>query len=156
PVDQLEATLVVLRLISDIPRSYFAQVSPGAPRVDEQQPAASDPLTDVLDLLVLLNQQTRFRPVVMTLVNELVQRRTATRVSLGWLLGEGVRLQAISHLEKFDRKTASLQRLESVMEECLDQDEEIVWPHEGSGPVLREHGEYGRAEGVAHVVSLPL
>jgi biotin carboxyl carrier protein len=68
-----------------------------------------------------------------------------------------VRLRAVSNIEKFDRSMAAAQALEDVMEEALDQDGEIVVPvPAGSVVVARSHLDYGRTQGVAHLLSLPL
>jgi hypothetical protein len=63
----------------------------------------------------------------------------------------------MSRTEKFDRHMSAVKALESVMEEALDQDEEIVWPApEGSPQVARDHEAFSREQGAKHLCSLPL
>ena len=51
-----------------------------------------------------------------------------------------IRVQAISHMEKFEKKMDAVQYLEAAMEEAFDQDEEILWPRpEEVHSVVRDH-----------------
>jgi biotin carboxyl carrier protein len=93
----------------------------------------------------------------MTFCNELASRYRCDRVSLGWLKGAYVRLQAISHMERFEKKMDAVQTLEAAMEEAFDQDEEILWPAtEGSLFVTRDHETFSREQGSKHILSLPI
>src|SRR5690606_11215268 len=59
--------------------------------------------------------------------------------------------------QRFDRRMAAVSALESIMEEALDQDEEILWPPPPSpGFTSRDHESFARANGVAHIATLPL
>ncbi|MDB6148806.1 MAG: efflux transporter, family, subunit [Chthoniobacter sp.] len=110
-----------------------------------------------LDLLVLLNAQTRFAAAAMLLCNELATRCRAERVSLGWVETDRVLLQAVSHTEKFEKKMAIVRDLELAMDEAVDQDEEVGWPPlPESTAVTRDHEAFARNNGVQHLVSIPL
>jgi multidrug efflux pump subunit AcrA (membrane-fusion protein) len=114
-------------------------------------------LHEAADLARRLGDEERFLKAAMTLCGELAARFACDRVSLGWLEGEQVRLRSVSNIEKFDRSMAAAQALEDVMEEALDQDCEIVVPAPADHAfVARSHLDYARAQGVAHVLSLPL
>jgi len=79
------------------------------------------------------------------------------RASLGWLEGGYVRLLAISRTEQFNRQMAAAQALEVAMEECVDQDEEIIWPApETVTTVARDHEKFAVDQKSGQVVSLPL
>jgi RND family efflux transporter MFP subunit len=140
-----------LVLVADAPAVY--QLGQAALR------ARSDvaKFAEALDLMVLLNAQTRFMAAAMTFCNEIASRYRCDRVSLGWLKGAYVRLRAISHMEKFEKKTDVVQSLEAAMEEAFDQDEEILWPPgEGSHAVVRDHERFSREQGSRHIVSLTI
>ena len=52
---------------------------------------------------------------------------------------------------------AAAQALEVAMEECVDQDEEILWPAaEGTNTVARDHEKFAAEQKSGHVCSLPL
>lgn len=126
-------------------------------RLLEQAQADVGHFASVLDLVVLLNVETRFVSAAMTLCNELASRHRCDRVSLGWLDPPYVRVKAVSHIEKFERKMMVVQALEAAMEECLDQDEEIVWPPPADyRGVTHDHGRYASEQGVAHLASVPI
>ena len=114
-------------------------------------------LADVLDLMVLINSEEKYLAAGMTLCNELAARYRCLRVSLGWIQSEYVRLQTVSHMERFEKKMDAVQSMESAMEEALDQDEEIILPKPSqSTAVVRDHKSYAQAQGAPYLVSLPI
>ena len=140
-----------LNLIGDTPAIYQHQ------RAARQAQNDLVFFAGVLDLLLLLNAENRFLAASMTLVNETAARYQCTRVSLGWCDSGYVHLQAISHMERFERKMDMVACLEAAMEEALDQDEEILLPAaEGTGAVSREHEHYAKKQQAEHLISLPL
>jgi hypothetical protein len=64
----------------------------------------------------------------------------ADRVALGWVKGIGdsgaVRVVAVSDTEMIDRRMAMIQKLEGAMDECLDQEQAVLYP-----PPKAEGGE---------------
>jgi len=93
----------------------------------------------------------------MTFCNELASRYRCDRVSLGWIKGAYVRVQAISHMERFEKKMDVVQSLETAMEEAFDQDEEILWPRpEGNNAVVRDHENFSREQGSRYIASLTI
>jgi len=113
--------------------------------------------TAVLDLMALLNAQQRFMAVAMTLCNELTARHKCDRVSLGWLENNYVRLQTISHTERFEKKMDAVKALEQTMEESLDQDEMIVWPPPGGDTrITMDHARYADNQQIKFICSVPL
>ncbi|MFC1534947.1 efflux RND transporter periplasmic adaptor subunit [Thermodesulfobacteriota bacterium] len=147
----LEEVVTRLKLVADIPAVY--QMG----RVARKAQSDVVQFAEALDLMVLLNTEKRYMSAAMTFCNELSSRYRCDRVSLGWLKGAYVRLQAISHMERFEKKMDAVQTLEATMEEAFDQDEEILWPRpEGSLTVVREHEAFSREQGSGNIVSLPI
>lgn len=146
-----EENALKLKLIADIPNYY--QLS----RLLKQAENDVVQFAEALDLMVLLNAETRYMAAAMTFCNEISSRYKCQRVSLGWLKDGYVRVQAISHMEKFEKKMDSVQSLEAAMEEAFDQDEEIVWPRPLENTmVVRNHEAFSREQGAEYMVSLPL
>ncbi len=111
----------------------------------------------VLDLLQVLDSRQRYLEAAMTLCNETAARFRCERVSLGLLVNNEVRLQAISHTEKIEKKMGAVLALEGVMEEALDQDEEVVIPSQpGSDTVIRCHEQFVEGEGSENIASIPM
>lgn len=149
--DMLDEALLRLQLLADIPAGYQANRSKRL--IDKDVPQ----FAEALDMMVLLNGDIKYLKAVMIFCNEIAMRYGCRRVSFGWLQGNYVRLQAISHMEKFEKKMAVVQALEAVMEEALDQDEEVLFPRpQGNNGVVRDHEKYAQLEGVAFLASLPV
>lgn len=150
-LDELSRLSERLQLLADIPAFYqFA-------RVLRQAKSDVVQFADAIDLMSLLNECDRFMSAAMTLCNELAARHECDRVSLGWLDGAYVRVQAISHMEKFEKKMSAVQTLEAAMEESFDQDEEIIWPPSAEmTSVTRDHERYASEQSLTNVLSLPV
>jgi biotin carboxyl carrier protein len=148
--DEAEA-IARLRLLADAPLIY--QLT----RAIEQARQDTSRFAVVFDVAVLLNAQSRFMGAAMTLCNEVAARYRCNRVSLGWLHQGYVRLQAISHTEKFERRMGIAISIEQAMDEALDQDEEVLWPAPpASSAITRDHEAFARSQGVAEILSLPI
>jgi hypothetical protein len=113
---------------------------------------------NVLQLATAVGTAEGFESAAMNLCNELANRTGATRVSLGWLKGRNIRVRALSHTEKFDKKQELIVQIEKVMEECLDQEEPVRFDGDGqrSENVTRAAEQLSRAQGGNSVLSLPL
>jgi biotin carboxyl carrier protein len=113
--------------------------------------------SEALDLMVLLNEEKRYLAAAMTFCNEIASRYKCERTSLGWVKGAYVRLQAVSHMERFEKKMDAVQILEAAMEEAFDQDEEILWPRPPDTHfVTRDHEAFAREQAAAYMVSVPI
>ena len=114
-------------------------------------------LRDSLEVISALNRHDRFTAAALTLCNEFAARWQASRVSLGFLHGRGVRLKAISHTENFSRKMQLVQDMEAAMEECLDQDVEIIFPSAVEATyVSRAASRLSDRHGPSSICSFPL
>jgi biotin carboxyl carrier protein len=90
-------------------------------------------------------------------VNEIASRWGAERVSFGLLRGRYVKMMAMSQTEHLNRKMELVQAIESAMEECLDQDTEVLYPAGPQTPVVNRTAEQlSSKHGPATVASLPL
>jgi multidrug efflux pump subunit AcrA (membrane-fusion protein) len=93
----------------------------------------------------------------MALCNELASRWKAERVGIGFLKGRYVRLQALSHTEKITRHMQLVQDIEGGMEECLDQDLEILFPPpKDASFVYRSTEKLSAKHGPNSICSFPL
>lgn len=144
-------SLMRLQLVADIPIAFQQNLASQKTRHDAEKFAA------VLDLNVPVNEATHFLPAALAFCNGIATRFRCDRASLGWIEGGYVKLRAISRTEQFDRQMAAAQMLEAVMEECVDQDEEILWPApEGVTTVARDHEKYCAEQKSGNISSLPM
>ncbi|MEJ5237099.1 MAG: HlyD family efflux transporter periplasmic adaptor subunit [Limisphaera sp.] len=148
---QAAAALRHLRLVSDVPRLYQLRRQAAEAQVTLAHLAA------VTDLVAQLNAHERFPALAMTLVNDLASRHQCTRVALGWRQGPYIRLQALSHTDRFERKMEAVRRLEQAMEEAMDQNDVVLWPAPENDPrITRDHAAYAAEQKTAHLCSVPL
>ncbi len=123
----------------------------------QQRQGAMTRLKMAMETLAAVNDQNRFAGAAMAFCNEIAARWQCERVSLGFLKGRYVQLRAMSHTEKFSRKMKLIQDIESAMEECLDQDVEVLHPPaEQATYVSRAAGDLSKRHGPVALLSLPL
>ena len=140
-----------LQLVAEIPNQLLLRQSASKAQGDTLK------VSNTLDLVAKVSQESQFVPAAMTFCNALAARFQCDRVSLGWLQGDGIQLRAMSHTERFDRKMEVIQLLEAAMEESLDQDDTILHPStETHGPLSRDHAQYARRSDLPHLCSIPL
>jgi multidrug resistance efflux pump len=110
-----------------------------------------------LETLAAVNKCRHFMEAAMALCNEIAPRWHCNRVSLGFLNGRYVQVQAMSNTEKFNPKMKLVQDLEAAMEECLDQDLEMIYPApENAAYGSRAAEQFHRNHGPASLLSLPV
>jgi biotin carboxyl carrier protein len=113
-------------------------------------------LQKAMETLSAVNRQKRFISTAMALCNEAASQWQCERVSIGFLKGRYVRLKAMSHTEHFSRKMKVVQDIESSMEECLDQDCEVLYPaSQAVTYISRAAGELSKNHGPLSVLSVP-
>jgi multidrug resistance efflux pump len=124
----------------------------------EQARSKAESHQHVLQLATAAASAEGFDQAATNLCNELANRAGASRVSLGWLKGERIKVKALSHTEEFDKKQELIVTLQRVMEECADQEEIVQFDPTGknSENVTREAAALSRAQGGTIVLSLPL
>ncbi len=114
-------------------------------------------LHKAMETLSAVNSHRRFGSTAMALCNEVAAQWQCDRVSLGVLKGRYVQVKALSHTERFSRKMQVVQDLESAMEECLDQDCEVIHPAApDSTYISRQTAELSKRHGPLAIASLPI
>jgi multidrug resistance efflux pump len=140
-----------LLALAEWPAQYVAV------RLAEEVRQENGRLRTALDLGLLVQREDRFLSAGMVLCNELAAALGCERVVLGWLTNDQIiRVRAISHAEKFERKTDIVRRLEVAMEEAIDEGHDVVFPPQDHPAPLREHGAYARESGAGCLCTLPL
>ncbi|MFZ4574023.1 MAG: efflux RND transporter periplasmic adaptor subunit [Phycisphaerales bacterium] len=138
--------------------------------------------TAALDLAARLISSTNgtegFKGCTLQLVNDLARQLTLDRVALGWIKGPGsirakgesgrtfAEVIAMSDTEQLDRRMSMVQKIEAAMDECLDQDQPVLYPPppsagKGSDVVLGQaithaHRDLASSDAKLKVASFPL
>jgi len=114
-------------------------------------------LHQAMETLSAVNRHRRFGSTAMALCNEAAAQWRCERVSLGLLKGRYVQVKALSHAENFSRKMQVVQDLEAAMEECLDQDGEVLHPApQDATYISRQTAALSQRHGPLAVASLPI
>lgn len=157
---RLNELLLRAQLVADAPAAAPSTLPVPVPPagLPALPPAAS--LLDLLDLAAVVMRERDYGAAALALVNGVVARAGITFAALGWRHGEHVRIEAISHLDRFERNTESVNLLENAAEEALDQGCDIVHPAAGAtahgGLVTQAHQQLYRGLGFGRVHSLAL
>jgi len=123
-------------------------------RQERRQKLAMSHAMRVLDSV---NREPRFKSAAIGLCNQAADTWKASRVSVGFLMGRDIKLRAMSSTEDINRKMQIVQDLESAMEECLDQDSEVLVPEPASATTIsRQARRYADKHGPCKMCVLPL
>lgn len=171
----LQTTLALLEVLAGYVYMHGAQQALRRTR------SASAALDLAAKLLGAINSTTGFKGCTLQFVNDLCRKLAVDRVGLGWVHGaanaprqgaeptagrRGVRLIALSDTENLDRRMAMAQKLEAAMDECLDQEQTVLYPPPPvSGPqadvvlsqaIVHAHRELAASDAKLKVASFPL
>lgn len=147
--EDLKPLFGVLGETAGLWRHFLGRLSQGNGR-----PEATAP---VLAILAEVNAAEKFKQAAMAFCNELAVKFGCDRAAVGFLHGRYVRLAAVNHAEKIGRKMDLPRLLEAVMEECLDQDEEVLYPAPANAAAInRAQAELVRRFGSGLVLAMPL
>lgn len=148
---ETKESLVRLQLTADLPVAYQSNSTLVQAKADVEKFAS------VFDVMVLVNAEVRFRAAALALCNGLAGRFNCERVSLGWFIGGYIKLQTMSRTERFDPNMVAVKSLETAMDECYDQNDEIVWPApQGFLRITKDHEAFVKAQGSGNILSLPV
>ncbi|MFG0283173.1 MAG: HlyD family efflux transporter periplasmic adaptor subunit [Phycisphaerales bacterium JB039] len=118
-------------------------------------------LREALELLDAAQQGASAAAMGSLMCHELARRFGCTRVSIGLIRRGALRLAGVSGAEAIDRRSPAVEAIEAAMEECADQDVEVVFPQPPDAPpserrAVRMHQTLHEKFGPAAIVSLPL
>ncbi len=108
-----------------------------------------------LELLGKVLDSDSFDRAALAFTNGLAEQFACESVSLVWRAREGMRLAAISHAEKIDRRTEASALIEDCGQEALTQGTEVIWPGMDRA-VAHAHGQYATLAQPGHMISLPM
>ncbi len=120
-------------------------------------------LRETLELLDQAQRGATARTTGSLLCDELRRRFGCTRVSIGMIQGDRLRVIAVSGSDDLDKHAPTVESLEAAMEEAALQDIEVLYPPSdalendpATRRVTHEHARLSEAFGPSAIVSLPL
>ncbi len=114
-------------------------------------------------LIGAINTASSFKGACIQLTNDLSKQLHADRAALGWISSDKVRCIAISDTEHFDRRTAMVAKIEAAMDECLDQEQPVIYPAPSADSdvllaqaITQSHRELAGGNTSLRIISVPL
>jgi RND family efflux transporter MFP subunit len=119
---------------------------------------AKEQLVNLVDLVAAGLEPEQFKVAATEVTNELAERFSCQRVSLGFLRYNRVRVEALSHSSRIDQHSNMVRAIRDAMIESLDQGTTVVYPVESDDTVLvtRFHAQLAKAQQGAAICTLPL
>ncbi len=123
-----------------------------------QGSTAKKQLVNLVDLVAAGLDHEQFRVAAAEVTNELAERFSCQRVSLGFLRFNRVRIKAMSHSSGIDQNSTMIRAIRDAMSESIDQATTVVYPVESDDAALvtRFHAELAKAQHGAAICTLPL
>lgn len=112
-------------------------------------------LAQILETVGRLLDAQHLDQAALALCNDLAERFACEAVSVSWRAREGLRLRAMSHTEKVDRRSELTALLEECGAEALQQEKEMAWPAPAAVVGLA-HERYAKLQQPGHLFTLPL
>lgn len=120
-------------------------------------------LREALELLDAAQHAENAGAMGSVFCHELARRFGCTRVSLGLVKRERIRVSAVSSSDDVNAYSETVELLEHAMDECADQEVEVVYPEPAFAAedpslrrVTRAHADLSHRAGPSSIVSLPL
>jgi len=114
-------------------------------------------LVNLVDLVAVGLENEKFEVAATEVANELSERFSCQRVSLGFIHRNQIRIEAISHSPGIDRKSNLSRSICNAMNESVDQQTTLVYPdRDESGVwVTRGHAQLSKEEQGAAICTVP-
>lgn len=119
--------------------------------------APRDRLVTVLQQVASCVDHPRFQDAATAVVTGLATRLGCERVSIGFLRGKRVRVDAVSHSAQFGKQTNLIRAIGAAMDEALDQARPVVYPAEEDAEIRldRSHAALVDQHDTVYACSVP-
>lgn len=164
--------LVRAQLVADLPSTPQAAASVPPEASTSAAPASTAPAStalvpraaqelagwvDLVDLVARVMKESRFGAASLALVNLLAAQLRCDQVVLGVSERAQVRVEAISHIDRFEQRAENVQLLQAALEEALDQHGDLVFPQPSdSSTISLAHDRLARIMGLSQLATLVL
>jgi len=124
----------------------------------QQSFAAKDRVIVVLQLLATCLGHRRFQGAATALATDIATRLACERVSIGFVHGRHIRVQALSHSAQFGKQSNLIRAIGAAMDEAQDQCDTVVYPATASSTpqVTQAHAGLSRQHGGGALCTVPL
>ncbi len=96
--------------------------------VNQRSATEKNALVAIVELVASCLEHERFQEAATDVMTDIATRLSCDRVSIGFLHGTGVIVEAVSHSAEFDRNSSLIRDIGEAMDEAMDQDMTIRYP----------------------------
>ena len=113
-------------------------------------------LVTIVELVASCLEHEKFQEAATDVVTDLTNRVSADRISIGFLDGDRVRIEAVSHSAGFDDKSNLLRDIVEALHEAIDQNSSINYPQAADSVLpCHSHARLAEEHGIGAVLSVP-
>jgi hypothetical protein len=125
--------------------------------INQRTSTQKSQLVTLVELVASCIEHERFEEAATDVVTDLATRFSGDRVSIGFMHGHDVKVEAISHSAGFDRKSSLIQNIEQAMHEVMDQGSTIAYPvtTETTVHLTRSHAALAETHGTGTILTIP-
>lgn len=126
--------------------------------IQQQASTAKEQLVAVMELVAASLEHNNFKSAATDVVTDLATRYSCDRVSIGFLNGRNLQVDAVSHSAQFDHRSNLIRDIILCMHEAIDQENTIVYPAITNDHILvtRAHTSLAKEYGAGTVCTIPL
>ncbi|MBN2061919.1 MAG: HlyD family efflux transporter periplasmic adaptor subunit [Deltaproteobacteria bacterium] len=124
---------------------------------ESESKASFTRLKSAVDILAIVLSEKAFESACMSFVTEMATVLDCDRVSMGFLRGKKVRIQAISHSSQVGERMNLIRAVGMAMDEAILQRRDIYYPHPPGKEMLitRDHELLAKQHGAGSVLTIP-
>ncbi len=115
-------------------------------------------LAYAVDFVAHTLQEDRFQSAATSFVTLLATRLDCDRISIGFMKGKNIKVQALSHSAQFKKQMNLIRDICSAMEESVDQQKVLIYPvtsKEISSDILCAHVELAKQQKHVTICTIP-
>lgn len=155
--------VVVLRMSDQIPakqQAVMQQIEAAAiwyeALAKQRSFIGKNQLVTIVELVASCLEHERLQAAATEVVTDLAARLACDRISIGFVRGHGVAIEAISHSAGFDRRSDLVRAIGEAMHEAMEQNCTILFPDKSDSMLLtRCHATISATHGVSAICTVP-
>jgi multidrug resistance efflux pump len=119
--------------------------------------AEKNQLVNIVELVASCLEHERFQAAATDVMTDLTRRLFCDRVSIGFLHGPGMKIEAVSHSGRFDSKSSLIRDLGEAMYEAAEQNSTIFYPAAATEEVFltRSHAVLVKDHRIGTILTVP-
>ncbi len=124
--------------------------------IHQQSMDSKEQLLTLVELMATSLEHEGFQAAATGVVTNLATRFSCERVSIGFLRGQRIQVDAISNNAGFQSRSNLVKNIGNSMFEAIDQEETIIFPDDPTqSHVTRDHARLAKKNGTGSICTVP-